>query len=146
MPLPTHRLTGAFQQTLLAAATITAAAAGVVSTPVTQLGEMKGLIVQAVFTYGSGGTKVTVWVQTSFDGGTTWVDIMSMTFTTATATKISSVLHLTGSGASYVPTDGALLDDSIKDGLLGDRLRVKYTSTGTYAGGTTLAVTAVSKG
>ena len=35
--------------------------------------------------------------------------------------------------AAYVPTDGTLTDDTVKDGLLGDQLRVKLIVVGTYA-------------
>ena len=43
---------------------------------------------EAIFTYGSGGTSADVYVQTSFDGGTTWVDICNFHFTTASASKL----------------------------------------------------------
>jgi len=34
----------------------------------------------------------------------------------------------------------------LMNGLLGDRVRVKVTTTGTYAGGTTLAIAMVTRG
>jgi hypothetical protein len=95
----------------------------------------------AKFTYGSGGTKTTAYVQTSLDGGTTWIDIACVTFTTASANKLINLSGLTALGTVYTPTDGTLTDDTTKDGILGDLLRVKYTTTGTYAG-TTLVVVA----
>ena len=42
-------------------------------------------------------------------------------------------------------TDASLGDDAIDDGLLGDMIRVKYTTTGTYAGTTNLTVFGVVK-
>lgn len=126
--------------TLLPAATIGAAAAGVLS-PVLSL--TPGILVatiQATFLYGSGGTNVKAYIQTSLDGQLSWFDIACMTFTTAAAKKISSVKALTAVAASYTPTDGTLADDTIKDGLLGNAFRVTYTSTGTYAGATSLAI------
>jgi len=95
----------------------------------------------AKFTYGSGGTKTTAYVQTSLDGGATWVDIACVTFTTASANKLVNLSGLTALGTVYTPTDGSLTDDTTKDGILGDLLRVKYTTTGTYAA-TTLVVVA----
>jgi hypothetical protein len=32
------------------------------------------LIIQGNLTYGSGGTTIDVWVQTSINGGTSWTD------------------------------------------------------------------------
>lgn len=129
----------------LASLTLTTAVSGTASTPVLVPLGMRSVVLQAVFTYGSGGTKTTVYVQTSFDGGATWVDVACFTFTTSTATKVSALKTATAVAASYTATDGSLADDSIKDGILGDRLRTKRTTTGTYAGGTTLAVTAIAK-
>lgn len=144
--MPGRKLNATLALTLLAPATIGAAAAGVLSTPVTDLAAMEFVTLQATFAYGAGGTTVKAWAQTSFDQGATWVDIASFAFTTAAAKKISSVRATTVVAAAYVGTDATLADDTIKDGLLGDRLRVKFTSTGTYTGATSLAVYAVVKG
>jgi hypothetical protein len=144
--MPGRKLNATLFLTLLSPATIGTAAAGVLSTPVLDLAAMESATFQATFTYGAGGTTVKAWVQTSFDGGLTWVDVANFAFTTAAAKKISSVRHYSAVAAAYVPTDGTLADDTIKDGLLGDRLRVRYTSTGTYTGATALAVYALIKG
>jgi hypothetical protein len=107
-------------------------------------GRVESLSLQAVFTYGSGGTNATAYVQTSFDGGVTWVDIACFQFTTATATRL---YHLTAAAVSAIatPTDGSLAANTAVNGLLGDRFRVKLTTTGTYAGGTTLAIAGLPK-
>lgn len=139
-------LDGYWAGALLPEATIAAAAAGVISTPVTGLLGMQTVTAQFVFLYGSGGTSVKAYLQTSFDAGTTWVDVMSFAVTTSALTRISSVRSGTAVAAVYTPTDGTLTDNTIKDGLLGDRLRISYTSVGTYAGATSLAVHAVVKG
>ena len=101
------------------------------------------LVVQAIMTYGSSGTAIKVYVQTSLDNGVTWVDVICITFATTTATKVSAVRKAIALAASYTPTDGTLGDDSIKDGLFGDRMRTKTVSTGTYADSTTVEVQAV---
>lgn len=92
--------------------------------------------------YGSGGTKIQVYVQTSFDQGSTWCDVACFTFTTAGAAKVVNLSGLTPRTTAATPTDGALADDTCVDGVLGDRLRCKVVVTGTYAGSTVLAVRA----
>lgn len=144
--MPGRKLNATLALTLLAPATIGAAAAGVLSTPVTDLAAMESVAVECVFTYGSGGTSVTAYVQTSLTGGLTWFDIMAFQFTTATARRLSSVRSGIALAANVTPGDAALTVNTILDGVLGDRLRIKYTSVGTYGGATSLAIYAVTKG
>lgn len=99
----------------------------------------------AVFTYGSGGTTTKAWLQTSFDGGVTWHDIASFAFALASLTKVAA-LTTRVAATHATPTDGTLADNTINNGLIGGRLRVKITSTGTYAGSTTLRINLVIKG
>jgi hypothetical protein len=101
---------------------------------------------QGVFTYGSGGTTAKAWIQTSFDNGTTWFDVANMAFTTATLTKVGAVSSRIVAAAPATPTDAALADNTINNGLLGNKIRVKLTTTGTYAGGTTLKIDIIAKG
>jgi hypothetical protein len=131
---------------LLSVLTIAAAVAATATTPVLLLSGIKYLVVQANFLYGAGGTSVDAYVQTSVDGGTTWIDIMEFAFTTAAARKISAVVISTAVAASVTPSDGALTASTILSGVLGDRLRVKYVTVGTYSGATSLAVDAIAKG
>lgn len=97
---------------------------------------------QARLAYGSGGTAVKAYVQTSIDQGSTWIDIACFTWTTASGIKAVNLSGLTPKTTAVVPTDGALTDDTCVDGILGDRLRLKVVSTGTYAGSTLLSVRA----
>lgn len=96
-----------------------------------------GLLIK--FAYGSGGTSLKVYVQTSLDQGQTWVDVACAAFLVASATKVLNLSGLTPKTTAATPSDGAMTDDTALDGVLGDRWRVKITSTGTYAG-TTLSV------
>ena len=126
--------------------TITTALTGiVVGAAVTGFGAVKYLACQAVFTYGSAGTTAKFWVQTSLDQGVTWIDIMSFAFTTATLSKVSAVTTTTALAAAVTPASATLADNTILSGLIGDQLRVLSTTTGTYAGGTTIAIGAVTK-
>jgi hypothetical protein len=99
-----------------------------------------GATIQVRFSYGSGGTTCKVYVQTSLDQGDTWFDVYCAAFTTSSATKVVNLSGLTAKTTAATPGDGALTDDTAVDGVFGDRFRVKVTSTGTYAGNTSIAV------
>ncbi|MBT9173443.1 MAG: hypothetical protein DDT21_01844 [Syntrophomonadaceae bacterium] len=126
---------------MLATTTITTAVTGAVSGTYS-VRNVRYLALQAAFVYGSGGTNAKAWVQTSLDDGTTWIDIAEFTFTTATATRVYS-LDITAVTTQYTPTEGTLTANTSRSGILGDKFRVKYTTTGTYAGSTTLTISSV---
>lgn len=130
---------------LLPSTAITAAVTNVTTGSITlDTGVAQALQLQAVFTYTSGGTTAKFWVQTTFDGGATWVDIINFAFATASLTKVAAVnVFLAATHAT--PTDAALADNTINNGLIGEQVRVKYTTTGTYVG-TTIAIRANVKG
>lgn len=95
----------------------------------------------AEFSYGSGGTTADAYVQTSLDGGISFFDVANFHFTTASAKgafNLSSLTPVTTQLAVF--NNGALLANTAVDGILGDQWQVIFTTTGTYAGGTTLAV------
>lgn len=130
---------------LLATTTITTASAANVTTPVTKLAGMAYLLVQAVLVYGSGGTTVKVWVQTSLDG-VKWADIINFPFTTASSTQLGvASLYSSALTAPVVTTDGTSADNTVTNGVLGNQVRLKYTTTGTYGGSTTLTVMGIGK-
>ena len=129
----------------LVSETITTALTAVSRGEVSGLIGTKALVIEANFVYGSGGTTLKAWVQTSLDGGTSWIDIANFAFTTTSGRKVTT-LDLDAVVTAVVPTDGTLGDDAIVDGILGDTFRVKLTTTGTYAGGTTLDINMVPKG
>lgn len=108
---------------------------------------VESLAVEGIFVYGSGGTTAKVFVQTSLDGGATWFDVLNLAFLLATASKLGSVSTAVALGTQGAAAgDGALADNSANQGVLGDRVRVKVITTGTYAGGTTIAVWASLRG
>lgn len=128
---------------LLPEVVITTAAAGVVSQTfdLKANGQKLPLSVgaQVKLTYGSGGTTVVVWIQTSFDGGTTWSDVMVFAFATASARKFGAVNRQTAV-TPVAMTDASGAADAKTDGVVGQLWRAKYTSTGTYGGNTRLQV------
>lgn len=124
---------------------IAGAVTGVISGPFgIKLGNNAGLILHATFLYGSGGTTAKAWVQTSFDGGVTWVDIATFAFLLAAKTRMG-VLTTVAVTTLATPTDGSLADDTVVNGFLGHMYRVKLTTTGTYAGATSLKIVAMPK-
>jgi hypothetical protein len=128
---------------LLPQKTLSTAITAAVTDPIAVPPDAVSLSVEAVFVRAGGGTTAKFWVQTSLDGGTTWVDIMCFAFTTTTASAINSVRTTTAVAANYTPTDGTLSDNTIKDGILGDRIRLKYTTVGTYTGASSIAISGV---
>ena len=97
-------------------------------------------VIECLFDYGSGGTTAKVYVQSSVDDGVTWFDIACFAHTTADLNRVCNLSALTPVTTIYTLTSDALTDDTTKDGLLGDRFRVRFVSTGTYAGSTTCKV------
>jgi len=115
---------------------ITAAAADVV----VGIGKVppgtKHITLHSNFTYGSGGTTAKFYLQSSADGGVTWFDIAALAHTTASLRRIISI-DLEVAGALATAADGTLADNTKIDGIGGDRLRLKYTTVGVYAGSST---------
>lgn len=130
---------------LLLSEGITAAVTGVTPDPTATVPVRRSkpttVAVESIFVYGSGGTTAKVWVQTSLDNGATWFDIVSHAFTTASASKVSACSNrIAPASQGFTPGDGALADNTIIQGVFGELFRAKLTTTGTYAGGTTIAV------
>jgi len=107
------------------------------STPIVDFNELAALI-SLRFAYGSGGTSVKAYVQSSADQGSTWHDIWCLALATAAEHEFKNFSALTPKTAQTIPTDGSLTDDTAIDGILGDRFRVKIVVLGTYAGSTLL--------
>lgn len=104
------------------------------------------ILVQCNFTYGSGGTSADAWLQTTVDGGVTWIDVANFHFTTSTARFVYNLSSATALTTEYTPTDGTLAANTSKDGIVGSMWRVKYTTVGTYAASTTLRLDVFTNG
>lgn len=112
----------------------------------TTAGNLDGLLamlVQLRLAYGSGGTSVKAYLQTTMDDGTTPIDIACVVFGTASEVALLNLSALTAKITQVTPTDATLTDDTAVDGILGDRFRLKVVSVGTYAGSTSLTGYAV---
>jgi hypothetical protein len=103
------------------------------------------ITVQLALAYGAGGSTVKAYLQTSLDNGNSAIDIACFTFGTAGATKVRNLSGLTPETVDVVPTDGTLADDTSKDGILGDRFRLKVISTGIYTGPTVLGGSLIAR-
>lgn len=127
------------------AGALTTAITGAILGPVSWLiepGDIRNLLLEAIFFRGSGGTTFDAWVQTTLDGGTTWVDIRNFSFTTTSLKQIVNHSCATPITAAVTPTDGGLAANTSVDGIIGDRIRVKATSTGTYGGSSSFSLAA----
>lgn len=122
----------------LAALSITTALSAQAQTAIDDLDGMSGMTLLAEMVGGTGGTSIDAVVQTSLDGGTTWLDIARFTWAN-TASKKWCVLQ--NAAAKAVTSYAALGSEGVNDGLLGDRLRVVLTTVGTYSN-TTVSVRA----
>lgn len=111
----------------------TISATGTVTGPVVVgLAQANYLGLLAVYVFTSGTTvSVTGYVQTSFDGGASWFDIAAINFTTTTQTKVAAVTSRVAAPAPALVTDATLANNTVVNGLLGDRLRVKTVTSGT---------------
>lgn len=130
---------------LLPATTITTAVSATAEPWVDfpEYGSPRHLAVQANFVYGSGGTNATAYIQTSFDGGATAIDVACFQFSTSSARKGCNLSEMTPVTTIASLTDGSLTANNCVDGLLGPIVRVKLVTTGTYAASTTLQVDCV---
>ena len=129
----------------LCALALTQPLAGVALAPARVHGGVRSLDLQArLDVVGSAGTSVHAWVQTSIDGGATWLDLACFAFAGTSAVKAARL-----PGAALRPpadiAEATLAADTALDGPFGERFRVKIASSGTYGAGTTLAVAAIAR-
>jgi hypothetical protein len=117
---------------------LTTALSSVAQTPIQNLEGILAATIEFKFAYGAGGTTAKAYVQITVDDGQTWIDIACRAWTTANETKVINLSGLTPV-AAFTPTDGAMADNTLQDGILGSAMRVKLITTGTYSN-TTISV------
>lgn len=103
---------------------------------------------QGNFTWGSGGTSVDAYVQTSIDGMSTWQDVAHFSYAGVSLRNILSVSSTPSVVAAVVGIDAGvpgtpLAVNTAAGGIFGNYWRVKYVVVGTYAGGTILKIDAI---
>ncbi len=125
---------------------INAATTATVVTSNSYIDDLDGMLsasLQVNFTYGSGGTSIKATIETSLDQGLTWVEVARFALATASLEKVVNLSGLTPVATLYAPT--TLSDDSVKDGILGERWRAKIITVGTYAGNTSLSIRMIAR-
>lgn len=123
---------------------VTTAVVALALSPIVDLEGMAELSIEFNFAYGSGGTSVKAWLQTSLSQGVRWRDLACFTATTASKNRDFSLRRTADTGFA-TPGSGTLADDTIASSIVfGDRLRLLVTSVGTYASGTVLSARAAA--
>lgn len=118
---------------------ITQSSVGGAATTYVDISGASSMTVWVNFDQSTSGSTVAAVVQTSLDQGVNWIDIVRFDFTTADR-KAHATVGTFAAGA--VTTLAALGSEGVLNNVLGDRVRAKVTSTGTYAS-TTLSLRAV---
>lgn len=80
----------------------------------------------------AGGTLIKNFLQTSFDDGRTWQDIMNLEVGVADLRVIGYVNRNIVAAVQNPATDGTLAANTIINGLFGAHWRLKQIITGTY--------------
>jgi hypothetical protein len=127
--------------TTLLSTSITSAITATVGAGFSGFGATRAMTVQAKFTCVSAGSSVDAYVQTSLDGGLTFIDVAQFHFTGASATSVVNLVGETAIAAPTAITTGSLAANTTQQGVIGDLWRVQWTSVGSYGAGTTLVVT-----
>ena len=98
---------------------------------ITGLHGISGVSIHAELAYGDGGEEVTVYVQSSIDGGDTAFDIAAFAFRQESKLWLANVAATWAQNATTPPVE-ALEPGQVFGGILGDRLRVVAKVNGTY--------------
>jgi hypothetical protein len=91
------------------------------------------IAIQSALTYGAAGTSIKVFLQTTIDDGVTWRDVSCNAFLLVSANKLSVLNMFIAPATQSAPaSDGALADDTVVNGTMGDKWRLKIVIVGTY--------------
>lgn len=125
--------------------TAAADASGVSQGYIENLDGMKAALISANFVYGSGGDTLKVAFETTINQGATWIEVARFAFAQASAEKLVNLSGLTPVTTVYAPA--ALSDDTVKDGVMGQRWRARIIkgAGAAYAGNTSLAVRMIAR-
>ncbi|KAF2991152.1 hypothetical protein OGR47_02710 [Methylocystis sp. MJC1] len=106
---------------------------------------VQAITFQAQFLYGSGGSSVTAYLQTSIDQGNSWIDIAAVQFTTVGGAEMLNLSGLTPKTTPIIPTNQALTPGQTVDGILGDRFRAVVVVAGAYGSSSLLNITGCAR-
>jgi hypothetical protein len=113
--------------------------------PLDDLDGLRGFTAQVNLQAGAGTSEdatAAVYIATSIDQGTRWCDVAVLRFAAAGGTQVVTV-EAESTPLPLVPSDGSLDGDSnsaIVAGIMGDRLKAKIVTTGTFAGQTLCSI------
>ncbi len=96
------------------------------------LGAAQHVTVQARFVYGSGGTSAKFYLQSSLDNELTWFDVICFAFTNQSKRFIAAASLGMEEANPEAIEDGELMNNTARQGVLGDVFRVKYVIVGDY--------------
>ena len=102
----------------------------------TGLDGIGGASIDLQLAYGSGGTTVDAYAQTSLDGQRTWQDVAHYQFAMASGRAQFHVSASTTVLAASTPGDGVLSGNVAVSGILGPDWRLKVIVAGTYGSST----------
>lgn len=100
------------------------------------LGSPLGFSYQITFSPTGGGTTCAAIIDTTVDDGQTWIDITRFDFTTTAALVIGT----NGSISNLAPAALAALTSGQQRPFLGNRIRARVTTTGTYSTGSKIRI------
>jgi hypothetical protein len=90
-----------------------------------------------------GVQSLDLYVQTTLDNEATWCDIMQFSFSVLTARLVQAVNLDAALAPNTTPTDGTMTANTILNGLLGNKIRLKYVVVGDYRDSTLDVVASV---
>lgn len=113
-------------------------AAGVAQAFFSGFDGINALTVEADFGYVSAGTTAILRIDTAQGSGAPWRNVLRFDFATAVLVKQMTIVR----AAVLAPVTLADLNAEGAINYLGDRFRARFTTTGTYTGGTMITVRA----
>ena len=100
------------------------------------LGSLLGFSYQIAFNPTGGGTTCAVSIDSTVDDGLTWIDIARFDFTTTSSLAVGT----NGALANVAPSALAPLTSGQFRVFLGNRIRARITTTGTYSAGSNIRI------
>lgn len=122
-----------YSKALLAPTVVAVAAAGTVRATVTGLGSFEDAIIQLKVTTAAteAGDTLDVFVDTSFDRGATWVNVIHFPTVLGNGgakTYLADLAPGASTGATTIDATADAAAGAVRPGLLGDRIRVRDTA------------------